>query len=88
MTVTVDPIALCMLLPMFLGLTILLMWLFIWLNLLCVLLSVNELVGLVLWLLCLSGEPLYSSYGLAFLVSQTAYYRSGYMNPAAIVCRC
>ncbi|KMO46418.1 ABC transporter permease [Lacticaseibacillus rhamnosus] len=85
MTVTVDPIALSIALPIILGLTILLIWLFIRLNLLCQLLFHNELVGLVLSALLLFGEPLYFMHGLAFSVPQTAYYLPGYMNPAAIV---
>ncbi|MGV8056354.1 hypothetical protein PJN37_29070, partial [Mycobacterium kansasii] len=54
----VQPLALGSALPMMLGLTVLLMWLFIRLNLLCQLLFHNELIGLVLSALLLFGEPL------------------------------
>lgn len=81
----VQPLALGSALLMMLGLTVLLMWLFIRLNLLCQLLFHNELIGLVLSALLLFGEPLYFMQGLAFSVPQTAYYLPSYMNPAAIV---
>lgn len=81
----VQPLALGSALLMMLGLTVLLMWLFIRLNLLCQLLFHNELIGLVLSVLLLFGEPLYFMQGLAFSVPQTAYYLPSYMNPAAIV---
>ncbi|WLV77433.1 ABC transporter permease [Lacticaseibacillus parahuelsenbergensis] len=85
MSIKLDPLALGIALPTILGLTLLLMWLFIRLNLLCQLLFHNELVGLVVSALLLFGEPLYFMHGIAFSVPQTAYYLPGYMNPAAIV---
>lgn len=85
MSIKLDPLALGIALPTILGLTVLLMWLFIRLNLLCQLLFHNELVGLVVSAFLLFGEPLYFMHGIAFSLPQTAYYLPGYMNPAAIV---
>ena len=84
-SIRLDLLALGTALPLILGLTLLLIWLFVRLNLLCQLLFHNELVGLVLSALLLFGEPLYFMRGLAFSVPQAAYYLPSYMNPAAIV---